>query len=271
MRRLATLLLLVSSWGISSPSKAQSCPNRTTIEDLQQSMSATEAAFADLDVELFSRSTEDLAIKLPCVRDTIASDVAARYHRLVGIRLFTNGNELEAFQALRAARILDNAYRFPEGMFPSGHELVVQYDALDTKERVKGRVLAPRTLNVLFDGIQTRKRPVGRATLLQFVTKEGTVRTTRLLQANEPMPTYESKPRLRKPILIGTTIASVLAASLYGGALASKAEFENQSARTTLDDLQRWQRRTNRLAGFSATFAGLALGGGISIIIVGDR
>ena len=63
----------------------------------------------------------------------------------------------------------------------------------------------------------------------------------------------------------------MLAAGLYGGALLSKAEFEKENSRTTLDDLKRYQRRTNRLVGFSATFAGLALGGGITIVIVGDR
>ena len=188
-QRIAIYLVFLCTWLANSPTWAQSCPNRATLVDLTKNMDATEAAFADLDVELFSRSIEDLVLKLPCVRDVIPAEIAARYHRVLGIRLFTNGNELEAFQALQAARTLDSEYRFPVGMFPAGHALVVQYDALDPKPRIKGRELAPRDLMLLFDGTETRKRPAGTATLLQLATRDGVIRSTQFLQPNEPMPT----------------------------------------------------------------------------------
>jgi len=251
--------------------EAQTCPNRTTLADLEATMASTEAAFADLDVALFSSAMEDLSVKLPCVRDAIPATVAARYHRVVGIRLFTDGQELEAFQALQAARILDMSYHFPAGMFPPGHALVVQYNALDSRERTKGRELAPRDLRLFFDGAETRRRPAGRATLLQFATTDGVIRSTQFLQTTAPMPVYESRQRLRQPIAIGTTIAAGLAAALYGGALLSKTAVQNQNPRYDMDDLTRLKQRTNVLVGLSATFASLAVGGGLSIAIVGDR
>lgn len=268
---MVKILTLIFACGFAASASAQSCPNRTTLAELEQNMDATENAFINMDVELFTRSIEDLGLKLPCVRDTLPPKVAARYHRVVGIRLYANGNEMEAFQALQAARTLDAAYTFPAAMFPPGHELVVQYDALDPKDRNQGRVLKPRDLIVHFDGTETRKRPVGRATLLQLVTKDGAIRTTRFLQPNDLMPNYEARPRLRKPILIGTAISAGIAAALYVGALLSESEFNKDELWYTMADLERLRRRTNTLVGLSATFAGLAIGGGITIVIVGDR
>lgn len=256
---------------MTSSAFGQACPNRTTLEGLQENLLAAETAFSELDVESFSRSLEDLALKLPCVRDAIPADVAARYHRVLGVSLYANGEEIKAFHALQAARTLDQEYQFPEGMFPAGHALVVQFNNLDPKERHKGRVLAPRALNVHFDGKQTRKRPVGRATLLQLSTEENMFRSTQFLHPTDPMPNYEARARLRKPLLIGVSITAALATLFYGSALASRAEFNKQDPRYSLDDLERLQKRTNTLVGVSATLGGLALGGGITVVIVGDR
>jgi hypothetical protein len=264
---LSTVLGLLTA----SAAFGQACPNKTTLDALQLNLTAAEEAFAELDVELFSRSMEDLSLKLPCVRDLVPPKVAARYHRVLGISLYANGEEIEAFQALRAARVLDTEYSFPAGMFPPGHELVVRFQGIDLKERSQGRVLGARDLTIHFDGTTTRKRPSRRATLLQMSTPDGSVLSTRFMQPADTMPKYETRPRLRKPIIIATGIATGLAAAFYGGAMISNAEFNKDNPNYEREDLEKLRRQTHALVGVSAGFAGLAIGGGITIAIVSDR
>jgi hypothetical protein len=250
---------------------AQTCPNQTSIADLTSNLQTAETAFTAMDVEQFSRALEDLALKVPCVREPLIPTLAARFHRVTGIRLYASANEIQAFQALQAAKVLDPDFLFPEGMFPPGHDLVEHYNSLSTKERVEGRIPAPRNMSVLFDGIATRKKPAGRATLLQFTSKDGVVRSTQFLNPGDPLPQYEARPPIRKPILIGTLVAAGIATGLYGGALLSKAEFNRENSRLDMDQLEGLRKRTNSLVALSGIFAGLSIGGGITIIVVGDR
>lgn len=273
MQTLYFKLLLFVICGLLFPSisLAQSCPSRTSIQELTENLDQAETAFIELDAALFSKSLEDLSIKLPCVRELIPVPLAARYHRVWGIHQFSQGDELQAFQTLQAARILEPEYTFPEGMFPANHTLVTQYQRLKTKSRSVGRVANPRTLDIFFDGKKTRQRPAGQSTLLQISSKTGDIRTTEFLPIASAMPIYESKPRLRKPLAIGTGVAAVLAGVFLGASASSRTAFNNEDPDYTLDDLTRLRQQTNTLAGISIAFVGITVVGGTSILAVGDR
>ena len=264
-------LFVLFCLGISDVGFAQSCPSRTSLQDLSQNLEQAENAFIELDAALFSKSLEDLSIKLPCVRELIPTKLAARYHRVWGIHQFSQGDELQAFQTLQAARILEPDYTFPERMFPENHTLVVQYQRLKIKPRSNGRVPNARTLNIFFDGEKTRQRPAGQSTLLQISSKKGEVRTTEFLPIASPMPNYEAKQRLRKPLAIGTGVAALIAGAFLGASVSSRSTFNNEDPQYTRDDLTRLRKQTNTLAGISIAFTGAAVIGGTSILIVGDR
>ena len=269
--RLALLLFWAFSFVAPNIAWSQSCPSRTSLDELQANLDQAETAFIELDAALFSKSLEDLSIKLPCVRDLIPKSLAARYHRVWGIHQFSQGDELQAFQTLQAARVLEPGYTFPEGMFPSNHTLVVQYQRLKIKPRSSGRVANPRNLEIYFDGEKTRQRPAGQSTLLQISSKSGEIRTTEFLPIASPMPNYEATQRLRKPLAIGTSAAAVLAGVFLGASAFSRAQFNADDPNYTLDDLERLKRNTNTLAGVSIAFASITVIGGTSIIAVGDR
>ena len=257
---------------VSSPNAyGQACPNETDASELSTTLENAEQAFMAMNADGFSTALEDLAVKLPCLRETIQPVLSARYHRVIGIQRYAAGDELGAFEALKASRILDPNYGFDAKMFPPGHQLVVQYQTLPSKDRDSGRVAASRDLLFVFDGVETRKRPAGRAALLQMTTEDGVVRSTAYLGPLDPMPNYEAKTRLRKPLLIGTAILAGMSLISYGGAMASKNAFEKHNPRLSLQELENIKSRTNALVGVSATLGGLAVGGGITVLIVGDR
>jgi hypothetical protein len=236
------------------------CLTTSDSAELAERLTAAEAAYVALDADTFGRALDDATLLVPCLSDVPSRDLAARMHRLDGLRLFAAGDNEAALASMQAARILDPGYRFPEEMLPADHALRVAYEGLPTEEGDVTRPPQPVDGTFVFDGVEQPWRPVDRATLYQLV--EGpSVSTTRLLGPEEELPPYRAKPRARNRLLVGSGILLGLSGLFYGLAWSANDQFWDTDGDATISDYESLQARSRTYTALSATSLGLSVGG----------
>jgi len=262
--RLGSLLL--SALAAVSPSLAQAgCLTTSRTSELVDKLGAAEAAYADLDADQFGRALDDATLLLPCLSDVPSPQLAARVHRLTGLRLYAAGENELALASMQAARVLDPTYRFPDETLPADHALRVAYEALPTDDGDAFRPPQPIDGLFVFDGIEQPRRPLDRSTLFQLVEEGGSVETTRMLEPGEPLPAYRAKPRARNRLLVGSAAFLGASAGLFAlGWSTHEAFYDLENGLTTAEaeSLQAQSRTYTTLSavsfGVSATGAVLA-------------
>jgi hypothetical protein len=267
--RLGSLLLAALT--ALSPTLAHAgCLTTSRTSDLLDELAAAETAYADLDPAAFGRALDDATLLLPCLSDVPTPEVAARVHRLTGLRLYAAGENELALASMQAARILDPTYRFPDETLPADHALRVAYEALPAEDGDAFRPPQPIDGSFMFDGIEQPRRPLDRSTLFQLVESGGTVETTRMLEPGEPLPEYRAKPRARNRLLVGSALFVGASAGLLGAAVATDNKFDDLSQEPTLEDLQSLQAQSQMYATLSAVSFGVGVTGGVLAFTVAD-
>jgi len=160
---------------------------------------------------------------------------------------------------MKAARVLDPSYAFPDDLLPPDHALRRAYESLDTAEGRTERPPQPRDESFAFDGTRTPRRPIDRATLVQLVDPTGKVEETAWIAPSASLPPYEARPRTRNRLLVGSAALFAASAGLYGWAWTTHAPFADPSVSdlAVLDALQ-----TKSQALTAASGVALALGAG---------
>ncbi len=263
--------LLLSALAAVSPSLAHAgCLTTSRTGELTERLSAAEAAYADLDPERFGRALDDATLLLPCLTDVPSPELAARVHRLTGLRLYAAGENELALASMQAARVLDPAYRFPDETLPADHALRVAYEALPTVDGDDFRPPQPIDGAFVFDGVEQPRRPLDRSTLFQLVEEQGSVQTTRMLEPGEPLPAYRAKPRLRNRLLVGSAIFVGASAGLYALAWSTHQEFYDPEGDPTMSELESLQAQSRTYATLSAVSFGVGITGTVLAFTVAD-
>lgn len=270
------MLALVSS------ASAADCLSKSTVEQITAKFDAAEKAYADFEVDLFASSLDEVAIMLPCFDAPMTPELAARYHRMRGLRLFIERDSARAQQAFAAARAIDPAYEFPTTLIPPTHSIRTQYSAIDVANPAKSPAPTPVEGHLSFDGTQTLDRPTDWPTIVQVYNGGSELQATAYVFPTDPLPAYKAiapvvskAVAVRKPVspkvifAIGAGAAAVGAGVLYVMAESSEREFFAYDESYTTSDLEAMQANTNGLT-YGAIGAGvLALASGAGVVFVG--
>lgn len=131
---------------------------------------------------------------LPCLSEIASKDLAARIHRLVGLRArIEDGTDQRARLAFASARAADTTYDLPSWLAGPLDPERAEYVAipLDLISKVEAR--QPTEGTVVFDGLTDRQRPANVPTLFQHAI--GThVTDTVYLWPKDPTPDYPMVP-----------------------------------------------------------------------------
>lgn len=249
------------------PALASDCAEDVDPSRWTQHLEQAEAAFSSLDEATFDKEMDLAAIELPCLARPLRPDQAARYHRLVGLRLYVRDEEDAAREAFAAARAIEPMGALPSALLPPGHAARALADSATSPGRTDA-VLQPKGGELWFDGVPGTERPADRPTVVQLEL-DGAVATSRYLAPGDAMPPYAAAPLaspvVRRRLALGVGIGlGVGSAALYGAAAASAAQFEGPLSAEDWDrqEVEGLADRTNRLVYASAATGAL---GGVSI------
>lgn len=258
--------MLLSLVVLSQPVLA--CTAAVDTNTIDARLHEAEERFAALDSESFLGELERITLDLPCLDGPLRPGTAARYHQLVGLRLFALGRREDARHAFAAARELDPLLSL-QNLLPPGHAAIeLANEPLPEAQTTLVHPLRGGTL--YFDGSATLNRPQHRATLLQL-DSEGSAPASWLLPGT-PLPPYRHRAhpgRARRTALWTVGVLSLAT----GGTLAALAATTSDQVRNdtpadwTRQDVLDAQDKANSLAlgsGIAAGVGVLAIGGAIA-------
>jgi hypothetical protein len=226
------------------------CSEPTPVEGLVDALAAAEAAYAELSDDapfLLDR----VSVVLPCVAEPLTPPLAARVHRLQGLRLWAVDRTL-AVGALRAARELDPQARFSEAMLSPDHSARAVHEGWSGRSATE-RVPAPRTGALWFDGQPGRARPTERPTLFQHGG------ATSWVPPEDPLPTYEVRGKPVVPVAVAAGVAGLAAAGSYGAAWGARGQATQAAAAGDRAAADAAVVRTNTMTAVAATSGATAL------------
>lgn len=262
IRLLAALVLFGSA-----DARAAACASAVAPSAWVSYLEAAEQAFSSLDEDAFDRHMDEAAIDLPCLSAPLSPEQAARYHRLVGLRLYVRDDEESARLAFAAARAIEPMGVLPSALLPPGHEARELADRASTAGEVES-VLVPKHGELWFDGTPGTDRPVDRPTVVQVQIGDA-IEASRYVAPGEALPPYTAaplaSPRVKRRIALATGAGlGVSSAVLYGVAASSAARLEGPlpPEEWMREDVVDLAHRTNGLVAASAVTGVL---GGVSV------
>ncbi len=153
-------------------------------------MQRAEDAYQNLDLDGFLSADEALRSDLVCLGEPMTKVVAARIHRVEGLRGHLDNDRRAASQSFAAARSLEPEFSFPEDMIPEGSPELDLYTAIDLSLGSMQKVDPMIDGYVLFDGKVGAERPTDWATVVQVINEDGEINVTTYLRPGQPMPSY---------------------------------------------------------------------------------
>jgi hypothetical protein len=264
--------MLMLSW-ISSLAWAVDCAEPITMDELNGGLALAESAYAELDDERFRDAVNELAgLMLPCVGDALPTELAARYHRVMAIHLFTIGDRDKADLSMMAAKAAEPDYSFDDTLLPPSHDLRAEWDVLEVSEAGR-KVPEPKIGSVSFDGHMTRRRSTAHPTIAQLFDESGLAQSTHYLAPRESLPPYKAIPRTRNALIACSGGALALSATSYGLAWRSNAKVFSLKADPTVKGsaLDASRASANAWTFVSGALFGAAAGCATGAGVVGQR
>lgn len=219
------LVILVGA--ASAAESGQPCAAPASEEAWATTVARAETAFAARNEPSFDAAMSAAAADVPCLGAVISPALAARYHRLVGLRLYARGDAAGATLAFAAARAVDPFGALPSALLPLGHEA----RTLSTTASTAGETVHSTPVSrgeLYFDGARTLERPADRPTLAQ-VEVRGQLFASQYLAPDDPLPAYPAANRHPTAHWVTGGAGVLLAAAsavCYGLALADADTLE---------------------------------------------
>ncbi len=267
--------MLVRLWLVGVAQGAD-CPVSATPADIDAQLVAAEKAFTDLDPNGFVIATDHLVLLQPCLDSLVSPALAARWHRVIALKLYGQKDEAGAGAAMRAAHALEPAYVWSDDLLPPG-PLRALYESAPTSV-ADHRVPEPRDGALAFDGTVGFLRPSDRASVVQLLDDAGKATATSWLLPTAPLPAYVAVPRVRNRLLIGAGVAATGALATYAGSWAARSSFNTWTPDPAEADPTSSQQHLGALRGRAnglaagAIVLGVAAGGGVvGAVLVGER
>lgn len=224
------------------------CPTRRSTADLSRALDQAEAAFERRDKATVISSATDAEAHILCLGEALTPSVAARFHRVQGLRAFLSQDQPAAGRSFAAAKAIEPAYVLPATLVPDAHPARVLYDSAPVGITASEPIPATRG-SVRVDGRDLPTRPTDRPVVLQRFDESGAVAQTWVLKPADPLPelpapliltpTISANDRLppptgpgptsrgpNKPLLFGAIGGVVVAGGLYGVSGAVKGQYD---------------------------------------------
>jgi len=243
------------------------------MDELSGGLAIAESAYMDLDDDRFRDSVNELAgLMLPCVGDAVPPELAARYHRVMAIHLFTIGDPDRADLSLMAAKGAEPEFVFDDALLPPSHDLRQSWDVVEVSD-ARRTVPEPKLGSVSFDGQMGRKRPTEHPTIAQLFDESGLAQSTHYLSPREALPTYAAIPRTRNLLIGCAGGALALSATSYGLAWRANSNVFSQAAKPNVNAkaLDASRASANAWTFVSGALFGVAAGCGTGAGVVGQR
>ena len=107
---------------------AQECPNPVSSQDLETRLDSVAMGFLEFDQDKIKSGLDAIQAKIPCLNETLDTQVAHEYHMLNGIFNYYTGDEDSAVNSLRLAKRLAPELSIPTHIFRDGHEYFVEFN-----------------------------------------------------------------------------------------------------------------------------------------------
>ncbi len=263
---MLTFSMLLSVSGIASAG--------CDVAQLDEAIDHAESAFAELRVDDFEVSIDQIDLMLECLEGPVVPETAARLHRIQGIVKYAVGDERRATSSLMAARRLDPGHPIPDSLVPPDHPVRQIYDNVDLGQDPTTDVPEPKSGWLAFDGERGLGRPLERATVVQVFKEDGRAVTARYSFPGDPMPPYPgfrssmsadmlgvdavAEPSRRTPV--GLFVAGgVMLAAGAGGLFMANAQDQAMDDATTVQELDAafGRQKTFGYAGYALVGTGL--------------
>lgn len=237
-------------------------------------------ALEQLDQAAFHSAETAMLTDLGCLTETVPRSLAAGIHRVVGIGHFLDHETDGAERAFAAARAIEPAWHFPSAIAPAGHPLLTAWEARPVAALASTPLPAPATGDVLLDGRSARSRATELPAIFQRVSEDGSISQSAYLAPADPVPDYPTAP----PVTVGSTtqvkekhtsvpIAAIAAAGAAAavGTYAVAGVYAGDYRNNDHDDaeLTALRSKANSLSLTAAGIGGVALGLGVTAVIVG--
>ncbi|MDP6931569.1 MAG: hypothetical protein QGG40_01575 [Myxococcota bacterium] len=288
---LALLLSVSISWA--------GCEEPTNVSTFNAVVSGAQSAFSAMDLEAFTAARKQANRALNCLDEPMDAVAAARYHRLMALDAYLAKDTDSVVSAFQSALIAQPAYSLPSSLAPEGNPLQQLYVQAGEAQPSGGQELAvPAGMILHVDGHPGTERPLGRPTILQLMTNEGAVVSTRWLDTESPDPDWAVMSALtpapaaatpaaavpaaqaeavrppREPVqlppvalLSATSVAAIAAIVTYGAASASVIRYMDEGEIGTVAELEQLRTTTNNLVKASGVAGGVAVGLGASMFL----
>ncbi len=261
------------SWIAAIPAFGVECAEPITMEELNGGLAIAENAYMELDDVRFRDSVNELAgILLPCVGQAVPTDLAARYHRVMAMHLFTIGDQENADLSLMAAKDAGPEFTFDDELLPPSHALRQTWATIEISDSSR-TVPEPKLGSLSFDGHNGRKRPTAHPTIAQIFDESGLAQSTHYLAPRESLPMYAAIPRKRNLLIACSGGALALSATTYGLAWKANGKVYSQASNPNAKaaDLDSSRASANAMSFLSGALFGVATGCGVGAGVVGQR
>jgi hypothetical protein len=280
---LAALLLLDAPIGRAHAA----CAQPTVAHDLLAQIEIAEQS-AGRDAERFSGAAGALEVQLPCLERVLNPELAARLHRIEGLRSFVGGDRQRALGAFAAAQRLTPGLGFPWSVFPAAHPVPQLWDQATAVVREMEPVALPSTALLWVDGVIVRERPTTMPAVVQLQAPDGAVFATAYVWPGDPLPVPPVIAELRRdradlgntitvprashahiPLVVGAGLTALAAAGSYAWAYGTSRDYRDNPH--TNAELDRLRTRANTLVYVSVGLGAVAAGTGLGAALAWPR
>lgn len=281
------MLLLSALMGVS-----WACEGPSASHQVSAAIDEALEQYRQLEIDRFRAQVDVAKAHIGCLETFLSRHLAAEYHRAQGIRLFVDRNSSDAQKHFAAARVLEPSFTFPTDLVPEGNPLLDDYRALEPQPASFDELARPAVGTIKLDGSTTRKRGAGRPVIFQLADGSGKVVLSEALAPEQAPSAYDvegegvattdggGKPKREKgarkgpnvPLLIVAGTAAVAAGALYGGAFATRSNWQGVPANSgDTDKVDAARGLTNGLVVGSWIAGGIAVGTGTTAFVVNGR
>jgi len=269
-------LVLLAQVGVAL---AADCPAPVPSGPWLATLETAEQAFIDLDKEALLASSAQAAADLPCLNETVSTDLAARFHRVQAFGSWLGGDQDTAQLYFASANAASGGAPLPQFLVPTGHPMEQVYAASGGATWAMRELDMPAEGRVLIDGSATLALPEVRPAVVQYVGADGAVRWTLLHLEGVEIPAYPlvaEEPPARSPVVTAETsraprgllVATLAGAVASGAALAASLKTGSDYwESTSVSQAEDRRQLTNGLIAGSAVGFGLTVGVGAVAVV----
>jgi hypothetical protein len=237
--------------------QADECVRTYTLSELTRDVAGLEELLEGGDGAGFSSELARLEPLVPCLEAPLPPDAVARYRMFRGIGDYTQGLQDEAAAEFLGARGLSSDLALP--VYGPQHKIQGLFRRFDPVRAQRVRLRAPRSGELLLDGIPTLERFVDAPVVAQIVS-DGVVTDVQDLGAGE-LPVYPVRQPQRVPLVVTTSALAVTAAVLLAQVPIAQKGFSDT---TDVNALNRYRTRNNQGLVWGTTTGILAVGSGVA-------